>query len=117
MKSIKPGRGPSFMGGIAGIAGTLFALLWTIFAFKMGAPFMFPLFGIVFMVLMDSQEEVDPLNERFGSIGEADDVHIKTLRGADRETETAYCPYCGAKVDRDFEFCAKCIYLCLGFRF
>ena len=50
MKSIKPGRGPSMMGGIIGIAVALFGVFWTIFAIAGGAWFMAP-FGIIFVVI------------------------------------------------------------------
>ena len=49
MKSIKPGRGPSMMGGIGSVAAVLFGVIWTFAAASMGAPFFFPLFGLVFI--------------------------------------------------------------------
>jgi len=36
MKSIKPGRGPSMMGGIAGVFVAVFGVFWTIMATAMG---------------------------------------------------------------------------------
>ena len=48
MKSIKPGRGPSFMGGVMGIAGALFGVFWTVMAIAGGAWFMAP-FGLIFI--------------------------------------------------------------------
>jgi len=63
MKSIKPGRGPSMMGVIVGIAVAVFGVLWTIGAASittdMGGMFapdpfeqtmsvIFPLFGVVY---------------------------------------------------------------------
>ena len=50
MKSVKPGRGPSMMGGIMGIAVGLFGVFWTILAVSGGAWFMAP-FGIIFVVI------------------------------------------------------------------
>lgn len=67
MKSIKPGRGPSMMGGVMAIAVAVFGLLWTVGASSMTAPnygnigsfddpgfgggfgAVFPLFGVVFI--------------------------------------------------------------------
>ena len=66
MKSIKPGRGPSMMGGIMAIAIAVCGLLWTIGAAGMTSSFsgmgldggygigggmdvVFPLFGVVFV--------------------------------------------------------------------
>ena len=51
MKSIKPGRGPSIQGAVAGIAAAVFGIFWTIFSINLGAPFIFPIFGIVFIGL------------------------------------------------------------------
>jgi hypothetical protein len=118
MKSIKPGRGPSMMGGIAGIFACLFGVFWTIMAVQMGAPFFFPIFGVFFVIMgiantiynfknatgknrhsvydiVDSREEPDPWETRHDS-PDAD------LSG------TNFCPYCGAPVETGFEFCAKC---------
>lgn len=89
MKSIKPGRGPSMMGSIAGIGVAIFGVFWTIMAVQMGAPIFFVAFGVIFVVIaisgvvynlhnatgekrfstfdiVDEEEEADPLNERFG---------------------------------------------------
>ncbi|MGE5580729.1 MAG: zinc ribbon domain-containing protein [Bacillota bacterium] len=94
--SIKPGRGPSFMGGIGSLVMVLFGLFWTAMAIQItkDAPFdgvgvMFPLFGVLFVIMgianavysfknatakkryslldiTDSDTEPDPLNEQFG---------------------------------------------------
>ena len=50
MKSIKPGRGPSMMGGFMGIVVALFGVFWTIIAVSMGAGLM-GIFGIIFVVV------------------------------------------------------------------
>ena len=49
MKSIKPGRGPSMMGGIGAVAVVICGIIWTLAAVSMGAPIFFPLFGLVFI--------------------------------------------------------------------
>ena len=120
MKSIKPGRGPSFMGGVMGIAGALFGVFWTVMAIVGGAWFMAP-FGIIFVVISvvrtvydfknatgknryseyditDDEEESDPLNEMFGEERE----------NRPSETENRYCPYCGQRVEAEYEFCNVC---------
>jgi hypothetical protein len=57
MYSIKPGRGPSAMGAMGGIIAVIFGLFWTVGAYQMTreAPFgfaaIFPLFGILFVVM------------------------------------------------------------------
>ena len=50
MKSVKPGRGPSMMGGIIGIFVALFGVFWTVMAIASGAAIMAP-FGIIFVVI------------------------------------------------------------------
>lgn len=121
MKSIKPGRGPFFMGGVMGIAGALFGVFWLVMAIAGGAWFMAP-FGLIFIGvavvqaiynfknatgknrysqydITDANEELDPWDEKFGE---------------KRQTEVSdsginrFCPYCGAKAEADYEFCSKC---------
>lgn len=123
MRSIKPGRGPSFMGGIASIAVSIFGVFWTIMAASMGAPIFFPLFGIIFVALGIAQaiynfknatgknrysafditehgEEQDPWNTRFGE----PEANMPPPPAA----EDGYCPYCGATVKNDHAFCKSC---------
>ena len=89
MKSIKPGRGPSMMSGVASIGAAIFGLIWTIAAASMGGG-LFALFGLIFIGMavasgvynfknatsenrystydiVDSTEETDPFNEQFGN--------------------------------------------------
>ena len=49
MKSIKPGRGPSMMGGLGSVFAGVFGVIWTIAAVQMGAG-IFALFGVVFIL-------------------------------------------------------------------
>jgi len=115
MKSIKPGRGPSMMSGISCILVALFGIGWTVIA-AATAPFM-AFFGLIFVAMavvmavyniknaksknrystfdiVDSGEESDPLNERYG---------------APRKTPDAnFCPYCGIPVTGDYKFCPDC---------
>ncbi len=132
MRSIKPGRGPSMMGGFMGIFAILFGIFWTIMA-----PSFMKIFGVCFVGMaigqtiynfknatsknrysafdiVDSSEEVDPLNERFGA-KRSDDDYIQ-MRESDADDayaeqlneEMEFCPYCGVKVLKDFEYCHKC---------
>ncbi|MBR5501681.1 MAG: zinc ribbon domain-containing protein [Oscillospiraceae bacterium] len=123
MKSIKPGRGPSFMQGIASIAGILFGAVWTAIAASLGGRVMVP-FGLIFMGvgvanaiysfknatgenryssfdIVDSAEEPDPLNQRFGSAAQSPDTQSGIL-------PSSFCPYCGAPAEGDFRFCNRC---------
>ncbi len=121
MKSVKRGRGPSFLSGIIGIGVALFGVFWTIMAIAGGAWFMAP-FGLIFTGIAvvravydfknaksknryseydvtDGEEEPDPLNEMFGEREE---------RNAPSQTESKYCPYCGQRVEAEYEFCNVC---------
>ena len=123
MKSVKPGRGPSAMGAAGSVIVVVFGIFWTITAASMGAPFFFPLFGVLFIIMgvvqavyhfknatgenryssfdiVESGEEPDPLNTRFGDAPQDDPV---TEVGDFR-----FCPYCGAKLGADFTYCGKC---------
>ncbi|NLM61202.1 MAG: zinc-ribbon domain-containing protein [Clostridiales bacterium] len=125
MKSIKPGRGPSMMGGFMSIAMAAFGLIWTFMAASMGGG-PFALFGVIFIVvavvqavynfknatgenrysvfdITDAGEEPDPLDERFGKSRED-----KARTDEPKSGEGSFCPYCGARVEEDYEFCSKC---------
>ncbi len=122
MKSIKPGRGPSFMSGVVSILIGIFGVIWTVIAFRIGGG-LFSMFGIVFVIIAvvmavynfknaasknrysafditDSNEEPDPLNERFGNSISREPM--------DSDGENKFCPYCGTPVSSDFEYCNNC---------
>ena len=127
MKSIKPGRGPSMMGGVGAVCSIVFGVFWTVLAASMTRGMgiigvMFPLFGVLFIIIgimnavyhfknaasenrysafdiTDGDEEPDPLNGRFGSASAPNEAP---------SAETHFCPYCGAPVQQDFAFCRKC---------
>ena len=128
MRSIKPGRGPSALGGIGSIGAAVFGVFWTIQALAMGAPPLFAGFGVLFVVMAivtavynyknatsknrmslyditTENEEPDPI-----------DYYIKT-RQEDRNTTastnlrqeySSYCPYCGKGLKDDFTYCPQC---------
>lgn len=87
MKSIKPGRGPSMMGGISALFAALFGVFWIIVVLQSGGGF-FAFFGVIFIAMalvqawynfhnasqkdrfssfdiVDSREEMDPLDPRY----------------------------------------------------
>lgn len=142
MKSIKPGRGPSMMSGVMSIAVGIFGLFWTIMAASIGGGFM-ALFGIVFIGIaiasavynfknatsenrysaydiVDSTEETDPFNERYGRpqniSADLEQYADGTPRFSDESASAdrtasatnAFCPYCGNEVEKDFIYCNNC---------
>ena len=121
MKSVKPGRGPSMMSGVGGIAAVIFGIIWTAGAASIGAPVFITLFGVVFIAvalvsalynlhnatsenrmsefdITEDGEEPDPLNTAFGTVSE----NAPTAPGS------KFCPYCGTPVRDDYEFCNNC---------
>lgn len=142
MKSIKPGRGPSMMSGVMSVAVGIFGLFWTIMAASIGGGFM-ALFGLVFIGIaissavynfknatsenryseydiVDSTEETDPFNERFGKnrrvSAKLDQYADGTPRFSDDSASVSktdsltnsFCPYCGNEVEKDFIYCNNC---------
>lgn len=119
MKSIKPGRGPSMRGGLIGIFVIAFGIFWTVMAAQMFFPLaIFGLFFIAIAVIntvrsfknatgdresmydiVDSDEEPDPYEKRFGKREE-------TMNAAAHDG--GFCPYCGAKTEKEYAYCAEC---------
>lgn len=120
MKSIKPGRGPSMMGGVVGIFMIGFGILWTVFVSRING--IFALFGVFWtgvaiaitvynfknatgknrysaFDITDGNEEPDPLNERFGNPGSA---------AQRNDIDNRFCPYCGIPVADEFAYCNNC---------
>ncbi len=114
------------MGGVMGIFMIGFGILWTIIAGALFAPM--AIFGILWTCvaaaitvynfknatgknrysqfdIVDSHEEPDPLNERFG----ATRTQTQTSNNAQKVDEDSnFCPYCGTAVSPEFEYCNKC---------
>jgi hypothetical protein len=133
MYSIKPGRGPSLMGAVIAIVVAAFGVFWTVGALGMGAPPIFALFGIIFVVIVIvsgvaglynavsrnrfSTYDITTDEEESDPIAEALDLHPNRRRDHrepepssrnPRRVEGGFCPYCGEAVDDDFDFCPKC---------
>ena len=123
MKSIKPGRGPSMRSGVMCIIVGIFGVFWTIAAASMGAGPLFVIFGIIFIGvsvvdavynfknatgkdrfsvydITENNEESDPFDKYYK------ENSINEPQNSDEESN--FCPYCGAKAQKDFEFCNKC---------
>lgn len=106
------------LSGFVNVGIAAAGIAWTVIAFSMGGGAI-ALFGIFFVTvaiamgiynfknatsknryssfdITEDGEEDDPLNQKFGNTG-------KNYGG-----KSAFCPYCGAKVDSDYEFCNKC---------
>lgn len=135
MKSVKPGRGPSAMGAIGGVLTAVFGVFWIIFAVNIGAPGIFPLFGVIFIIaalvnavynfknasganrmsvydITDETEEPDPLQERFhrkagNAGGTVNNPDISETSQGGKDTVN-FCPFCRCELKENFRFCPKC---------
>ena len=110
------------MSGAVGIFMIGFGIVWTIIAGSAFPPM--AIFGILWtgiavvitvynfknatrknrysqFDIVDSEEEPDPLNGRFGKAFEKDSPEKS-------DGESRFCPYCGNAVEGDFEYCNKC---------
>ena len=122
MKSIKPGRGPSMMGGLGSIFAGVFGVIWTMAAVQMGAG-IFALFGVVFILfavlqavyqfknatgenrysefdITEDGEKPDPLEKRMAPPSSPAEEN--------KEPGGGFCPYCGAPAEKDYGFCRRC---------
>lgn len=111
------------MGVIGAVIAVFFGFVWIGIAKSIGAPPLFVGFGVICVGaaiingifdlrnavgknryseydIVDSSEESDPLNERFGQAAEPS-------VSAPHE-EFGFCPYCGTKREKDHLYCGKC---------
>lgn len=110
------------------IFGIVFGIIWTGATIAMGAPFFFPLFGLAFIGIgiynavfnyknatsknrysefdiVDSEEESDPLNEKYGC---CDTARAAEQERRDSVSDGGFCPYCGTKAEGGYVYCHKC---------
>ena len=131
MHSLKPGRGPSLMRGLGGLIAIVGGIIWTVAASSMGAPGVFVLFGIVFILaavattvysfwaattrnrpstfdITRGDEEYDPIARALGHEPKVDGPSMDDGESKPRRFEGEYCPFCGEKVEGEFDFCPHC---------
>lgn len=136
MYSVKPGRGPSLMGGVVGIAVALFGVFWTMGAMSKGAPPFFALFGVVFVVvavvgviynfanavgrdrmstfdITSGEEESDPIADALGHNrpqppAEREENAEGAIAQGTRRFPGEFCPFCGAKAGPQCNYCPQC---------
>jgi xanthosine utilization system XapX-like protein len=119
------------MGGICGIVVAVFGVIWTVGAMSMGAPPVFALFGLVFVGMAvagvvynlynatsrnrissfevtTEREEGDPISDALGHGGTSPQSPENTMSKGPRKFPGDHCPFCGAKVAADFDYCPKC---------
>ncbi|ADR18760.1 zinc ribbon domain-containing protein [Calditerrivibrio nitroreducens] len=114
MKQVKQGRVPSKIEFFSSIAAIIFAIFWIIGAVEIGAPFVFPLFGIVFIIIGIAYARYSYKNafgeKRFSEYDIVDESEEDEIIKREMNDTGAlnYCPYCGNPVKESFSFCPKC---------
>jgi len=135
MKSIKPGRGPSMMGGVAAIAAVFLGIIWIAAASDVSSSFsggaspetmgsLFPLFGIVFVAIAIAMAVYHFKNagnkNRFSEFDiteedeEPDPLNLRFGKNEQAETGNSpseapsFCPYCGNNLEKGHIYCNRC---------
>ena len=133
MHGVKPGRGPSLIGGIGGIIFIILGVAMFATAASKGAPslFLFFLGGILLVALIGTiysfwaattknrpstfdithdDEEIDPIARALGHGPKADSASQQEPQEERKPRRFAgdFCPFCGKKIEGDFDFCPHC---------
>ncbi len=107
MKKVYPGRGPSAMGVMSSIFAVVFGIFFVFSSMKMGAPAMFQLFGLGFVIMAIVTALYHYRNafsdERMSMMDIEDNVREVKL-----SDKREFCPYCGKKMDGDYPYCPYC---------
>ncbi len=127
MKSIKPGRASSGMSAVLSVFVATFGFIWTVMAFLIGAPPLFALFGVFFIIMaivqglyhyknatsknrfssfdiVEDGEEPDP----FDNYINRDNNNTNSSMDFEEQAKTAFCPYCGERVEGEYSYCPSC---------
>lgn len=123
MKSIKPGRGPSMMGGVTAVVVALLGVLWVIGATSMtsgfsvygggGMDMLLPLFGVGFVLIAVISAVYHFHNaahkQRYSEYDVVDSSEEPDpLSERFSQSSVHFCPYCGEKTEPTHRFCANC---------
>ena len=107
--SNKYGKAYAIVGMVMAIS---FMIFWIGTSAMIGAPFIFPLFGIGMLVMitiqfmgrMNSYKEQE--NRRKAKEEYYDNVEYTSY--TEPKKSLGFCPHCGAKIEHGFKYCPKC---------
>ncbi|HUW58125.1 MAG TPA: zinc-ribbon domain-containing protein [Planctomycetota bacterium] len=131
MHGVKPGRGPSLIGGIGGIVFIILGIAMFATVGSRGAPPIFLLFlgGILLVAVIGTvynfwaattrnrpstfditsgDEEYDPIAKALGHGPKTGEPTMDQTEEKPRRFEGEFCPFCGKKVEGEFDFCPHC---------
>ena len=116
MRSIKPGRGPSMMGGFGAVFSVVFGIFWTVLAASMTRGRRtdrrdhFPLFGVLFIIIGVCNAVYHFKNAAGKNRYSAFDItdEDRGTRPAERAVRRALPPRADARPAADTQFCPYC---------
>src|SRR5581483_9716353 len=112
-----PSRVSSVARGVGAIFATIFGVIWLIFAASAGAPWPFVLFGFIFIAVAIGGAIFNFYNamaqNRIGFYEITNDQENSAPLSGESSNhsnvqQNAFCPFCGAAVSSNFDYCPKC---------
>lgn len=101
---------PPLIGVLVSLFAVGFAVFWTYTAYKSGAPIFFCLFGVLFIVIggVSAVQNIKRILSGKDSRDTDFDVYEEFENERRNSQNSIYCPYCGNRVENDFEYCNIC---------